>query len=420
MKLSAMGVALVGVIAAGIGGMQPPRPTTLVVTGDFFGHLQPCGCTSPQIGGLSRVATFVRQLQKSSEVVFVSNGALIGSTTPQEQLKLQTLAESLAFLDVAAINLSPEDAALGYSGLLTIQNLTKRKLICGNLVPGGPVTTEPVAESNGMLIGGVSSQPGLIGQALGRQIASTDEAIEKLLSDAKDRSEVPILLLNGSEQAATMLAGRFPDLRLIVFRSTSDIPPRPLKVGSTVLITPGEFEKGVVQLTFDGHDFTEYQPIRLEPSYQDDPQISQFYKTYLNEVDQASFLDQYPRHQTEAYVGTTTCAKCHGAAYKIWQHTKHSQAYSDLEKAGHKKDTDCVSCHVIGLDSVSGFRSRSLTPDLANVGCESCHGAGSKHSKAPKKNKMPKMGTSRCVSCHTPDQSPNFIALISWGKIKHH
>ena len=420
MKLAAMGVGLVGAIAAAIGGMQPPRTTTLVVTGDFFGHLQPCGCTSPQIGGLSREATFVRQLQKSSDVVFVSNGALIGSTTPQEQLKLQTLAESLAFLDVAAINLSPEDAALGYSGLLTIQNLTKRKVICSNLIPGGTVTADYEAESNGILIGGVSSQPELVGQRLGRQIATTDEAIEKLLSDAKDRSDVPILLLNGSEQQATKLAGKFPALRLIVFRSTSDIPLSPLKVGSTLLITPGEFGKGVVQLTFDGQDFTEYQPIRLEPSYQDDPQISQFYKTYLTEVDQGSFLDQYPRHPTDVYAGTSTCAKCHAAAYKVWQHTKHAQALSDLEKAGHKKDTDCVSCHVIGLDSTSGFRSRPLTPDLANVGCESCHGAGASHSKAPKNNRMPKMGTSRCVSCHTPDQSPNFIALISWGKIKHH
>jgi hypothetical protein len=420
MKLAALAVGLTGTVIATVGGMQSQRTTSLVVTGDFLGHLQPCGCTSPQLGGLGREATFVRQLEKSSDVVFVSNGALVANANPQEQLKLQTLAESLASLNVAAINLSPEDAEMGYSGLLTIQNITKRKLICGNLSTGMPTAVDTEEESNGMLIGGVSVHPELVAQRLGRQVTLTDDAVEKLLVDAKDRSDIPVILLNGNEQEAKALATKYPDIGLVVFRSASDIPLHAAKIGNTLLVTPGEFGKGVVRLTFSGHEFTEYQSVPLEPAYRDDPEVSQFYKTYLATVDQGTFLDQYPRHSTEPYAGTPTCAKCHATDYKIWQHTKHAQAFADLEKAGNRKDPDCVFCHVAGLNSTSGFRSRKLTPDLANVGCESCHGPGERHSKLPKRFRMTKISTEKCSSCHTPDQSPNFIALISWGKIQHH
>ena len=419
MKGLALGLGLLGVLAGTAASIPRKRVTTVVVTGDLFGHLQPCGCSSPQLGGITRQATLIRDLKRDSDVVLLANGALVASTSPQERLKLDTLAQSLGSLGVAAINLSPEDARLGAGGILTLENLTGRKLICGNLVPGGSLNLESTLEAQDLLIGGVSSETSWVGRSLGRTPIATEEAIQQVVSEARDRSEEPVLLVNGNEQYATKIATEHPELKLIVFRSTSDIPNKPVRVGQSLLVTPGEFGKSVVELTFDGHDFTEYQAVALEPSIVDDPDVEKMYKTYLSDVDKQGFIDKTPRHKTAAFAGTLTCAKCHTTDYKIWQHTKHAQAFSDLEKVNHQRDPDCVSCHVIGLDSTAGFRSRKATPDLANVGCESCHGAGASHSRSPRTIKMKKIGTAFCGSCHTPDQSPNFIPLTGWRVIQH-
>ena len=68
------------------------------------------------------------------------------------------------------------------------------------------------------------------------------------------------------------------------------------------------------------------------------------------------------------YVGTKTCGMCHkkddvGNQYKIWQDSKHSQAYKTLqtEKAdkvakdkGFKtkavETKECLKCHTVGYD----------------------------------------------------------------------
>jgi len=98
------------------------------------------------------------------------------------------------------------------------------------------------------------------------------------------------------------------------------------------------------------------------------------------------------------YVGISGCAKCHkkekqGAQLKIWQDSKHAEAYKALGTAEAKKRAKtvgvtgdpqkseaCLICHTTGYGSPkSQFDKKFKISD--GVQCESCHGAGEKYKK---------------------------------------
>lgn len=91
------------------------------------------------------------------------------------------------------------------------------------------------------------------------------------------------------------------------------------------------------------------------------------------------------------YVGSKNCKKCHLKEYKSWEATKMATTFDALKpgergeaklKAGldpnndYTTDEKCVKCHVTGYGKPGGFVDIATTPELANVGCETCHGPG--------------------------------------------
>lgn len=134
---------------------------------------------------------------------------------------------------------------------------------------------------------------------------------------------------------------------------------------------------------------------------------------------------------TASYVGIAGCqGSCHfhDDAFEFWQKTRHAQAFPTLVKVGKDLSYDCVYCHAVGFDEVGGSNLWSLSawqksgkapagsgsaslPDLRNVQCEVCHGAGSLHVVAPSKNPMPfvRPTEERCLTCHTKDHSDTFV-----------
>jgi hypothetical protein len=113
------------------------------------------------------------------------------------------------------------------------------------------------------------------------------------------------------------------------------------------------------------------------------------------------------------YIGSSKCKMCHGDQHKSWEEMKHSKAFDSLTpeqvKNGKHEGQACVSCHVTGYGK-GGYVDEEKTPKLKNVGCESCHGAGSLHQKAmlaamateevPEDKKISK--NVGCVQCHNP------------------
>jgi peroxiredoxin len=82
------------------------------------------------------------------------------------------------------------------------------------------------------------------------------------------------------------------------------------------------------------------------------------------------------------YVGSDACQGCHKAEFKTWETSPHGHAVATLEKKGEAANTECLACHTTAFGKTGGFPSDAVVssqPDLARVGCESCHGPGSEH-----------------------------------------
>lgn len=123
------------------------------------------------------------------------------------------------------------------------------------------------------------------------------------------------------------------------------------------------------------------------------------------------------------YVGTKSCKKCHFEIWESWSKTKMAGAFhvllpdSKLEpgkKTGltaewiaeikankargdpkiepgrnYTREADCVKCHVTGYGEPGGYaipdpknkKAARKAKKLEGVGCEACHGPGSKYVK---------------------------------------
>jgi len=106
---------------------------------------------------------------------------------------------------------------------------------------------------------------------------------------------------------------------------------------------------------------------------------------------------QSPSDSTHKFVGAGKCKLCHsadkiGAQFKIWEASKHAQAFTDLGSDTAKsiakargiddpqKAPQCLKCHETGYGLPASAFEASFDP-TQGVQCESCHGAGSDYWK---------------------------------------
>ena len=146
------------------------------------------------------------------------------------------------------------------------------------------------------------------------------------------------------------------------------------------------------------------------------------------------FMCSGPLFAAQKYVGSEGC-KCHRSEIMDWEESKHAKAFDLLlpnkrrvakKRAGlnpstdYSRDKKCVKCHVVGYKALGGFTDIEVTPLMAGVGCESCHGPGEKyrilHGKKPRtftRSETRKLGQvyasvepSVCKECHGHPDSP--------------
>lgn len=424
MKLAwavALGTVLVGAIA----GQNRPaaiEPWAIVVGGDLQGYLSPCGCVKPMTGGVTRRVTAVRALSLPNRTVVVESGSFSGfaGSTRQAELKAEALAEVWRRMGVTAANVSAQDAGLGIGVLGSVQRLS-----------GGVLTSATVAGPEGVEWGGsvskgpirvigVEPQGALLASRMGGSVFQPVlNSVRAALEEADAEGQGLVVMLQGDRAAAAQLAQQVPGVDVIVFRSTGSASDAVERVGSTVLVTPGEKGKAVVRLIWQGGRVTQITRRILGPEVADDRRTVGLFRSYQTRVRDENLIAQMSRRETPEYAGNTACMSCHAEAAEVWMNSAHAGALKTLEDEFADKDPECISCHVVGMDSVKGFQSRDLTEELANVGCESCHGPGAAHAAKPMEVRLPKVTEQTCMTCHDPNHSPGFRYETYWPKIAH-
>lgn len=398
MKYILAAFAVVPWVLAGL--QKPNQEVVILIAGDINGYLSPCGCVKPMQGGIRRLASAVKANTVAGHTLFLFNGGFVTGNQRQDQLKAETIAEALGRLKVSAVNLNARDTALGVPIIESISRLSGKKIVASDFA--------------GELVLPEVNSLGLQVQAIGEP--GRFAALNVQARTARLTSKNRILMVQGdAAKAKSWTKGA----RLVITSKATQAASAPEKKDGAWWVHPGEKGKQLLRLTWNGKQFTSYRVINLGPEWDDNQDASKIYSRYLRRVTGEKLLEQMPRSEGEKFAGSKTCGSCHDQEYKIWEKSLHSSALKTLEKDGHDRDPDCVSCHVVGLDKNVGFMDRSSTPELADVGCESCHGAGAAHSMKPESVDMIKIGAKSCMSCHVKNHSPAFDFDTYWEKIKH-
>jgi peroxiredoxin len=119
----------------------------------------------------------------------------------------------------------------------------------------------------------------------------------------------------------------------------------------------------------------------------------------------------------KGYSGNDACGVCHELEHETWTFTTHANAFDTLVKHTVETDAECVSCHVVGYGQPGGFVSATSTPELEDVGCESCHGRGGPHLSPG----FVQEGNyeSACKTCHDAKHSLGFDYATFAPRISH-
>lgn len=436
---------------------QDPRPATpppdrlrILVSGSLHGHLEPCGCASGQLGGLARRVQHIGE-QRNYDLL-IEGGDLVATNTPLDPLKVMTAATvlfELAHYD--ALGVGPKDLELSRDEWSAF--LAERPVVASDLASKDPAWPgKPFVEKT---VRGIKVRIGSLCLEVPAALRAADapvqhlaaaEAWQRALAGA-DEATRRIVMLHGGDDAIRALVPQLkppPDLVIAVDPDSLEPTTAPTMIGKVPLVFAGTRGRVLLDVWLHRdaqgpHVACELVPLagsKTIPGGGGDPAAKDAILKHRFDVqgDQtlAKMVRQRPTASGAAYVGTAACTTCHPTAAAAWGKSKHANAWDTLVKA--EKDPkrygwpvtaypDCVSCHVVGFGEQTGFATFEDTPQLANVGCERCHGPGSAHLQAPAKNKLGVIGGVRpselCVQCHDFEQSPSFVYPEKWPLIQH-
>ena len=120
------------------------------------------------------------------------------------------------------------------------------------------------------------------------------------------------------------------------------------------------------------------------------------------------------------YAGAQACAECHGPIHTTELRTAHAGAFTnaDFVAEGGQTNGACLVCHTVGFGLPTGFVSKSKTPLLEGVQCESCHGPAAAHAANPDDPiAVPRveLAATVCGGCHTGSQHPTYDEWATSG-----
>lgn len=423
----------------------------LVVSGSMLGRLEPCGCAGGQLGGLPRRMQHLGEQRQYD--LLVEGGDLVAGAS---ELDLQKAFTALSVLfgmqhPYDVLGVGPRDLQLpreewtSYASMAALVTTDLRSTAAD--WPGVPFVEKVVRDQRVRLLSFTTSLPADESKASAPlELLAPAAAWQRGLEGAA-ATTLRVLLLHTGDVAArrivTELAPK-PDLVLCFDPAYTDPPAHPELVDGVPFVFPGIRGRNLVLVTLarlpsGPRVGTEVVPLagsRTVPGGGGDPDVKQALLQHRQQVKQDGVLGKMANLRATAnghdYVGTARCGTCHPSALAAWQQSRHAAAWQTLVKAEADPKRygwpvtaypDCVGCHVVGYGERTGFLGMDHTPDLAAVGCESCHGAGSAHANGGGLVPMGKVGGGQasvlCTTCHDYEQSPDFLYGDRWPKIQH-
>lgn len=438
----------------------------LLYTASARGQIRSCNCSKFRFGGYGRELTLLKSVrQKNPDILLLEGGDITGGSGFQAGLKSDVAAKALKALGYAAM--IPGEEELGVRGTRYVGRFGSQSspIICANLYKDG--TDKPIYApytikntKNGLrvaLVGLIAPDAAgpFLGKQYGESVKDPAQILKSVIPGVRQKADVVAVIFHGQAADAEKLASQ-QGVDLIVAshcsterplfpekgKSEMDAPVK--KVGGAYIInaeTRTNWSLGQLYITLQSGKIkaVKHKLTYLDRSFEEDPQMVKIYDDYNEKVKQAVLAsgskirqdmeailikrgikpeEVRTRLRKSPFVTSEQCKTCHEDICRSWEETRHAHAMSTLEKVKQEYDPECVGCHATGVVVRNGYVNQKETPELANIQCEACHGAGEAHVKSPAKG-YGDCGESTCRSCHTDERDPEFDFAIAWGKIKH-
>ena len=436
-------------------------------TGQMHGYFEPCGCSDPQYGGVSRRAELLRQLEERGwPTIPVDLGGTMKRVRQQSQFKFQTLLAALKDMKYRALAMGTEELQLGAGWLLsqhvshdsdpelTLSFLAANVVLFGTAELGTPVHHRIVQAGDKKIGLTAIYDPKLLDGSVNLdsdtvKVLDPIEPLKKAIAALQaEKVDLIVLLSHSRLSTSKELAKQFPEIPLILSTGPIEEPltDNPLKIGETTLVTVGHKGKhaGLVGWYPDATgDKFKFDLVKLDGKrFKDDPRMIEHMKFYQDMLKDSQLAETEPalRHPSGAkYVGAEKCGECHTKAFAKWTETGHASAFDSLREGRRgiprMFDPECLSCHVTGwhpqqvLRYDSGYINEKLSAHLLGNQCENCHGPGSKHIELIENDDIEaarklvkvtlKQAQTFCYDCHDLDNSPHFNFEEYWPKVAH-
>ncbi|MDN3514120.1 MAG: hypothetical protein NG747_06940 [Candidatus Brocadia sp.] len=413
------------------------KEVIIIFSGEELGNLEPCGCYEGQLGGISRRYSFIDLFRNKKNVIFpVSLGDLPKSFDRQEEIKAEMLCRAMNEMGYVLHNLGEKDIELNPQILSFLSQTNGVNLLSSNIKIAAPfpikidqyIIKEYPAAGHSFKIAflGILSKS-LLGSSVVDYVKVSEpvKALKPLIKQLQNKVNLIVLLSHASLEESIKIAKSFPQIGLVITGHNRDEPKDAIYVNNIPIVSPGTGGKYIGIAKYTIHDkIAERESVEVFPldrTYKDSKEMALLLKEYqqiLFDEDLLSKTPQAPLPNGLSYVGSFACAICHKILYDHWSKTIHGASYDTLVNAGHQYDPECIKCHTTGYGDISGFLSYEKNQNLINVGCESCHGAGSGHIK----NVNDVYGLTdedSCRMCHDSEHSPKFQFKEYWKKIEH-
>jgi len=469
----------------------------LFYTCDIQGRLLPIACEEPDgpLGGIARMASVHKTWagQRADRLLVDVGNAVVVSHKQADAIN-QLLYKAFDTMGYAVANCGDGEAALPLDRLTALAKDRKVQMISANLLnvkDNKPIfPTHHVVQVGNVrigFIGLVDSNIAPLKVGTGLRIGNPTEALRSALVAAQEKADLIVVLAYMPADEIYKIGRKFNGIHLILGGRCQASSAAYELVGRTLIAYLGD--EGCTVGRLDDPSFPKPQPPQptpppsavgriaiLDKTVPDDPSmtpiLAEFQAALAGEKPPGSDWDT-KMPCTSGYVGSEVCKLCHIKEYYSWQATKHAGAWGTLvtednrkaEKAKGKIESRyaespaCLACHATGFRMPGGFdpethRQTARTKDdvpaskealkgigpvrqyqLANVGCEVCHGGGRRHLGVAIRAKfdVPKAPQLRvaaaprtCLRCHhanrpclEPGKSDIFELDEYLPKIKH-